>query len=190
MKEQIKMIFFVVVLGIVAAAIMVGSQNYTSDRIAANKEYKLKSTILKAFEIDSTEDTLLQVYEKSIKEEVKGDSTFYYSEDGHIGFEIIGKGLWGPITGFMTLDSDLVTIKAIQIISNEETPGLGGVIAEQWYIDKYKGKKFDPEIVIKKGADMSSDTEIDSITGATMTSNAFQLMLNENYQKQKEVLSK
>jgi len=188
MKEQIKMIIFVIVLGIVAASIIVGSQNYTFDKIVANKEYKLKSTILEAFEIDSTEDTVTQVYNNSIREEVKGGSTFYYSEEGNIGFEIIGKGLWGPITGFMTLEPDLMTIKAIQIISNEETPGLGGVIAEQWYIDKYKGKKFDPEIVIKKGADMTSDTEIDSITGATMTSNAFQLMLNENYQKQKEVL--
>ena len=190
MKEQIKMILFVVVLGIVAASIIVGSQNYTFDKIVDNKESKLKSTILEAFEIDSTEDTVTQVYNKSIREEVKGGTTFYYSEEGNIGFEIIGKGLWGPITGFMTLEPDLMTIKAIQIISNEETPGLGGVIAEQWYIDKYKGKKFDPEIVIKKGADMTSETEVDSITGATMTSNAFQLMLNENYQKQKEVLDK
>lgn len=190
MKEQIKMIRFVVILGIVAAGILIGSQSYTMDLIAENQEYTLKSTILNAFEISYTEDTVLQVYEEAIREEMKGETVLYYSEDGNIGFEINGKGLWGPIDGFMTLEPDQVTIKGIQIIYNEETPGLGGVIAEQWYLNKFKGKKFDPAIAIKKGADMSSDTEIDSISGATMTSNAFELLLNENYQAQKEVLAK
>ena len=81
-----------------------------------------------------------------------------------------------------------MTIKGIQIIYHEETPGLGGVVAEQWYLDKYTGKKFDPAIMIMKNADMGKATEVDAITGATMTSNAFQLLLNENYQTKKEVL--
>jgi len=189
MKEQFKMIQFVVILGIVAAGILIGSQGYTMDLITENQEYTLKSTILNAFEIDFTEATVLDVYEKSVRKEVKDDTVLYYSEDGTVGFEINGKGLWGPIDGFMTLEPDLVTIKAIQIIYNEETPGLGGVIAEQWYLNKFKGKKFSPAIAIIKSADMSSETEIDSISGATMTSNAFELMLNENYQNQKEVLN-
>jgi len=189
MKEHLKMIRFVVILGVIAAAILIGTQSYTMDRISDNKEYTLKSTILNAFEIAYTQDTVLQLYDEKVMEEIKGDTVLYYSEDGNTGFEINGKGLWGPISGFMTLEPDLVTIKAIQIIYNEETPGLGGVIAEQWYLDKFKGKRFDPTILIKKGADTSSDTEIDSISGATMTSNAFQVMLNENYQMQKEVLT-
>lgn len=189
MKEQFKMIQFVVILGIVASAILIGSQGYTMDLIAENQEYTLKSTILSAFELDFTQDSVLEIYDESVREEVKDGTVLYYSEEGNVGFEINGKGLWGPIDGFMTLEPDMMTVKAIQIIYNEETPGLGGVIAEQWYLDKYKGKKFDPALVIKKGADMSSDTEIDSISGATMTSNAFELMLNENYQKQKEVLA-
>jgi len=189
MKDQLKTIQFVVILGIVAAGILIGTQSFTMDRIEINKEYTLKSTILNAFEIDYTEDTLIQIYNDAVREEVQGESVLYFSEDGNVGFEIDGKGLWGPIRGFMTLSPDLVTIKAIQVISNEETPGLGGVIGEQWYINKFKGKKFEPSLVIKKGADMSSSTEVDSITGATMTSNLFQLMLNENYQKHMEVLT-
>jgi len=186
MKEQMTMILFVVILGIVAAAILVGTDSYTSERITNNQEYALKSTILTAFDIDYEESTVISLYDEAITD----DDVFYYTENGTVGFEFNGKGLWGPIVGFMTLKPDLVTIKGIQIIYHEETPGLGGIVAEQWYLDKYVGKKFDPEIIIKKDADMASSTEVDAITGATMTSNAFQLMLNESYQMQKEVLSR
>lgn len=188
MKDQIKMIAFVVILGVIAAGILVGTENFTRAMITENETYALKSTILSAFEIDYKADTVIGVYDETISEESVGDLVFYYSKDGNVGFEFEGAGLWGPIRGFMTLESDLVTIKGIQIIYNEETPGLGGVVAEQWYLDKYKGKMFDPEILITKDADVSSNVEVDAITGATMTSSAFQLMLNENYQDRKEVL--
>lgn len=194
MKEQIKMILFVVILGIVAAAILLGTEGFTSDRILDNQEYAKKSTILKAFDIDYEQSTVIEIYDEAIKpsdEEADIDEdTLYYTEDGTVGFEFEGKGLWGPIEGFMTLEADLVTIKGIQIIYNEETPGLGGVVAEQWYLDKFAGKKFDPAIIIKKDADVASTTEVDAITGATMTSTAFELLLNESYQTQKEVLSR
>lgn len=189
MKEQIKMIIFVVIMGIVAAAILVGTDNYTSKRIQDNQEYALKNTILNAFEISATPEEVLKVYDENIIEETKEGDTFYYSNEGNIGFEFNGNGLWGPIRGFMTLTPDLVTIKGIQIIYNEETPGLGGVVAEQQYLEQFKGKMFDPAIIIKKDADLTTTTEVDAITGATMTSSAFQLMLNESYQARKEVLS-
>lgn len=188
MKEQIKLIAFVVILGIVAAAILVGTDGFTKEMISNNQEYALKSTILNAFEVPYTSEDVNGVYDDNITSEEIKDQTFYYSKDGNIGFKFEGKGLWGPIRGFMTLMPDFVTIKGIQILYNEETPGLGGVVAEQWYLDQYKGKKFDPSIIIKKDADKASTNEVDAITGATMTSTGFQLMLNESYKSSKEVL--
>lgn len=188
MKDQIKMIVFVVILGIVASAILVGTDSYTSGIIKNNEEYALKSTILDAFEIEYTEDNVVDVYNNAITEKDNGDGIFYYSDDGSVGFEVSGKGLWGPIRGFLTLEEDLITIKGIQIIYHEETPGLGGVVSEAWYLDKYKGKKLDKGIVIKKDANMALDNEVDAITGATMTSSAFELLLNENYELRKGVL--
>lgn len=188
MKDQIKMIVFVVILGSVAAAILVGTDNFTHDRIANNQEYALKSTILSAFELAAADDKVLDVYDQAITESEQDGNVFYYAKDGSVGFEFSGRGLWGPIDGFLTLEPDLVTIKGIQIIYNEETPGLGGVVAEQWYLNKYKGKQFDPEIIVSKEADPSSNVEVDAITGASMTSTFFQQMLNKSYQQQKEVL--
>ena len=188
MKNQVKMIIFVVILGMISAAILVGTNNLTKAMINDNKDYALKSTILNAFGIDYMKENVLDLYEESITSEAKDNTIFYYTEAGNVGFEFDGSGLWGPIRGFMTLEPDFVTIKGIQIIYNEETPGLGGVVAEQWYLDKYKGKQFDPALIIKKNADVTSNAEVDAITGATMTSNAFQLMLNTSYQERKEFL--
>lgn len=188
MKDQIKMIVFVVILGIVASAILVGTEAYTHDMIKNNESYALKSTILNAFEIPFTETDVNEVYDENIVPKVINDATYYYSKEGNVGFEISGKGLWGPIEGFLTLNEDLETIKGIQIIYNEETPGLGGIIAEAWYLEKFKGKVFDKAIIIKKNADSNSNNEVDAITGATSTSKAFELLLNENYQLKMEVL--
>jgi len=188
MKDQIKMIVFVIIMGIIAAAILVGTDNFTSATISDNKEYALKTNILEAFEISYKVDEVLKVYDETIREETKGGYLIYYTKEGNAGFEFEGRGLWGPIRGFLTLQPDYVTIKGIQITYNEETPGLGGVVAERWYLDKYKGKKFDPEIIIKKDANMTSDVEVDAITGATATSSSFQLMLNKTYQEKKGVL--
>lgn len=188
MKEQITMIVFVILLGIVAAGILVGTDGFTAQIISDNEAYALKSNILNAFELEFTDDSVDQVYDASITESTEGDYDFYYTEDGSVGFLFEGKGLWGPIRGFMTLTSDYETIKGIQVLYNEETPGLGGIIGEQWYLDTFKGKKFDPEIIVKKDADVTSISEVDAITGATSTSSAFQLIINENYQARKEAL--
>jgi len=188
MLEQVKMILFVMILGVAAATILIGTDSYTSTIIQENQELSLKSTILDAFEIAYEEGTIIDIYDQSIVEEAVEGYTFYTTSEGYVGYEIEGTGLWGPIEGFLALETDLVTIKSIRISYNEETPGLGGVVAEKWYLDKYRGKQFSPEIIIKKDADMSKINEVDAITGATNTSTAFQLLLNENYQQRKEVL--
>lgn len=188
MKEQIKMIVFVVLLGIAASAILLGTESFTSDILAENLELSLKSTVLDSFEIDYDEEKIREAYEENIIEETIEDTIFYTTSDGYVGFQIAGSGLWGPIEGFLALEKDLETIKSIKISYNEETPGLGGIVAEKWYLDKYRGKKFNPEILILKNADASTDNEVDAITGATNTSIAFQLLLNENYQAGKELL--
>lgn len=189
MKEQIKMIVFVIILGVAAAGVLVGSKNFTDPVIAKNQELSLKSTILDAFEIDYAGQAIEAVYEANIMSEDVDGYTFYTTADGYIGFEFEGAGLWGPIEGFLSLESDLTTIKSVGVSYNEETPGLGGIVGEKWYLDKYRGKKFEPELLVLKEADMSKVNEVDAITGATNTSIAFQVILNENYQTRKEVLA-
>ena len=54
---------------------------------------------------------------------------------------VYGKGLWGPIYGFVALDTDLNTIKGISLDHDKETPGLGARITEAAIQERYVGKK-------------------------------------------------
>ncbi|MDC7246170.1 MAG: FMN-binding protein, partial [Sphaerochaetaceae bacterium] len=86
-----------------------------------------------------------------------------------------GAGLWGPITivvGFV----DESTLSGVSILSQNETPGLGARIEEPWFTAQFSGKS-GPFTFVEEGT-ASADDEIDSITGATRTSQAFRTIIN------------
>ena len=77
----------------------------------------------------------------------------------------------------------MLTIAGITFHKQEETPGLGGEIASQEFRGRFKGKRIvsgegDPGITIKVGSNQD-DNEVDGITGATMTCDKVQKMLNK-----------
>lgn len=191
MKKQIKMIVFVIILGLATSSILTGMDYITADRIEKNDEIKLMTTIVEAFELEYTDSNIEEVFANNLEAFEEDGVTFYRSTSKEVGFEFDGSGLWGPIKGFITLNENLETIKAIQIIEQEETPGLGGVVAEKQYLDKFKGKKMVPELLISKDdGQQNSENEIDAITGATLTSKAFEGILNEEFKIHKEILVK
>ncbi len=51
-----------------------------------------------------------------------------------------GKGLWGPIYGYISLKSDHSTIFGTTFDHKGETPGLGAEINTSWFEDQFKGK--------------------------------------------------
>jgi Na+-transporting NADH:ubiquinone oxidoreductase subunit C len=95
-----------------------------------------------------------------------------------------GKGLWGPIWGYIALKSDLNTIYGIMFDHKDETPGLGAEITKPWFREQFEGRKiFDDEgnfvsvAVVKGGAEPNNPHQVDAITGATLTSKGVDRML-------------
>ena len=88
-----------------------------------------------------------------------------------------GKGLWGPISGFLALDKEGQTIEGTTFFAPKETPGLGAEIVK----DKFKSLWVDKRIVdadgamqhieVKKVCAVDEDTCVDGVSGATITSN-------------------
>jgi Na+-transporting NADH:ubiquinone oxidoreductase subunit C len=181
MNQNLKMMIFVVILGLVTSALLLGANALTVDRIELNKEAKLKSAILDGFEIEYNFTNIHDVFDDTITILEEDGYTFYVNDlTGSVAFRFEGSGLWGPIIGILTLEDDFETIVRITILEQEETPGLGGVVAERPYLDKYVGVKMTPSIdVTKEGA--TEPNQVDAITGATGTSNAFEVILNDNY---------
>jgi len=98
------------------------------------------------------------------------------SELGDIVYVIpvVGSGLWGPIWGFVALESDMNTIYGAKFDHKTETPGLGAEIKDNEFSDKFKGQKLreaSPYFTIIKGGRKIEDMHsVDGITGGTITS--------------------
>ena len=96
-----------------------------------------------------------------------------------------GKGLWGPIWGFLALEEDMKTVYGAVFDHKSETPGLGAEISLGWFqkpfIGKtiYDGDEFVSISVVKGGAKEGDMHSVDGISGGTITSDGVTDMLNE-----------
>ena len=96
-----------------------------------------------------------------------------------------GKGLWGPIWGFISLEDDLNTVFGAVFDHKAETPGLGAEINRPMFQDPFAGKsifngeEFKSIKVIKGGAGEDNMHGVDGISGGTITSDGVTDMLLE-----------
>ena len=195
MRDKIKMIVFVLVLGSILTSALVSVDAFTAPRIKENMKKKLQASILKAAGISFTEETRSDVFSKEMEERLFGDEfqdegateeemkKFYVTKAGDYVFEYRGSGLQDEIYGAIALAPDLETIKGITIVKQNETPGLGGRIADAEFLDQFKNKKVFPELRITGEGKASGENEINGMTGATMSCNALEELLNKETQK-------
>ncbi len=178
MKEKIFMIIFLLVLGTVLTGILSGVNYYTAPLIERNREIKIMSGVLDSFGMAHSKEEAEKVFSENVRAEQKDSRTFYISREDDIAFEFAGSGLWGPVHGVIALYPDLQTIKGLTIIHQEETPGLGGRIAEKAFLDEFNNKKIVPELKILPPGKAHRENEVDGITGATLSCQALEKILN------------
>lgn len=100
-------------------------------------------------------------------------------------FPLRGRGLWGPIWGYISLNDDMNTIYGATFAHEGETPGLGAEIATVDFQRQFIGKsifnndKFVSVAVVKGGADKSDPHAVDAISGGTITSKGLEAMLRD-----------
>ncbi|MFC2658553.1 MAG: NADH:ubiquinone reductase (Na(+)-transporting) subunit C [Segatella sp.] len=99
---------------------------------------------------------------------------------------IYGMGLWGPISGYIALNEDKATVYGAYFNHESETAGLGAEIKDNvaWQ-EKFQGKKVftsgdDKTIALGVEKNVTDPaTQVDAVTGATLTSNGVRDMLHE-----------
>ena len=127
-------------------------------------------------------------YAEVVKSEEKAGNQIYYAceIDGQkkYVFPLKGMGLWGGISAFVSVDDDLNTIYGAYFNHESETAGLGAEIKDsQVWQENFQGKKIfadDGQMaigVVKKVENPTS--EVDCVTGATLTCNGVDEMLKE-----------
>ncbi len=193
MKDNLYTITYAGVLGIVCALLLTGVASFTAPYKANNARVEEVLSILTALGIphepDASATQLLEIYDSNVREvERNGDTLYMYVVPGQgdqpkaVAMKFAGPGLWGPIEGFLALESDMKTIRGLTFSRQEETPGLGGEIAAPWFRDQFVGKSIvdragQPGIVI--GGPQGAPNAVDAITGATMTCDKLQAILDK-----------
>jgi Na+-transporting NADH:ubiquinone oxidoreductase subunit C len=134
-----------------------------------------------AFEIDLQEENRKVPEERMLP-------LFVSEVDGRTYYivPLRGKGLWGALWGYLSLESDLATIVGANFDHASETPGLGAEISESFFEDQFKDKRifdeagnFTPVRVVKGGAPAGDPHGVDAISGGTITSNGVSNMLRD-----------
>ncbi len=116
-----------------------------------------------------------------------GRFPIFEARDGRVVVPVTGNGLWGPIWGYVALESDLNTVAGIIMDHKGETPGLGAEIATAKHQAQYVGKQIFEggefvSVALKKGGATQANLahEVDAISGGTKTSDGVTAMLHDS----------
>ncbi len=162
----------------------------TIKQVEANKSYAAHVAVLKAFglaDASTPRDQVESAYSSSIKE-IPGDHPAFTTViDGvqAVAVRYTGSGLWGSITAIVAADAKAERIRGLEILDQQETPGLGGRIDEAWFKNQFKGEKVGPDgtIVVDRNGSGTGDPDkengrVDAISGASRTSDFIQAIVN------------
>jgi Na+-transporting NADH:ubiquinone oxidoreductase subunit C len=169
----------------------------TIGKVKLNQETARQSAILSAMGISYSSQADVVAKFKNIKtEQRKGVTLYTTTSNGQTIYaaEFAGGGLWSTIRGVLGVNEDVSRILGLQIISQGETPGLGGRIDEPWFKQQFTDEKIvNGQIQINMHNAGTPDTshdngEVDGITGATITSTSVGRIVNDELKTLRSVL--
>lgn len=200
MKGNLYTVFYAAMLGLVCALLLTVVSQLTKPFREANAKASEIRNIFKALDIDfekkASASELEEIYKANISEKKLTEELvlFEYAKPEAKGkvlaaaIRVEGPGLWAPIRGFLALKPDLKIIQGVTFYEQEETPGLGGEIGTDSFQDRFVGKSIydaegNPGIAIVTGKPAVGINQVDGITGATMTCDKVQELLNISINK-------
>lgn len=177
-------IIFIFIVSFAFVFLLSMTNQVTVEQVELNQEIARQGAILSAMGIDAAGAQEIQ----DEFDRISGDAEaglYVGLVDGRTVYakQFAGAGLWGTITGVLAVTSDLEQIVGIEIVEDNETPGLGGRINEPWFKSQFAGEEIpDGGIVIRAlegdGDENKSNGVIDGVTGATRTSDSMEQIVN------------
>lgn len=131
-------------------------------------------------------------------DQAKGLPVYVADIDGTTKYIIpmSGSGLWGPIWGYLAIETDGNSIYGAEFGHAGETPGLGAEIEYPSFRNQFRGKnlfrgnEFTSVAVVKPGQSNSHRDYVDGISGGTITSKGVDDMLLQSVGRYKNFLLK
>ncbi len=197
--RQIKKSFYTVAFTLAVTTFFIAGLSFayssTKERIKLNEKLSLRRAVLAAARVEMPGDPvkISDLFEAIVEEKTSKEVHYYKvtKENGESSyvFDVSGPGLWGTIYALLGYDSGFTSIQGFVIMDQNETPGLGGRIAEAWFQDQFSGKMgpFDKLVPEESPSD---STSFAAVTGATSSSNAVKELLNRAIAGQVEAVKK
>lgn len=185
-KKRIYPVAFMLLVTVVFISVITVIYTFTKDTIKLNERLRLKQAVLYAAGVRLPDDPveIEKAFDARVEEVIDDTGRVrYYAirEDGTadiVSYVVIqtGAGLWGDITAGVGFDRDLELFRGLEIIDQNETPGLGGRIDEAWFKQQFMGKR--PPLSPVPEGDPASDNQFQAITGASYSTDAIQSIVN------------
>jgi Na+-transporting NADH:ubiquinone oxidoreductase subunit C len=195
MKKQALSVVYMFLITLFFASLVSAVKLMSERKIERNQTIKLQRIILQVLQIPTeeqmTREGLSGLFINRVKEiNVEERSLYIGYEDDRVtilGYAIPvgGPGFWGPIQGMVGINPDATRVLGIAFTKHSETPGLGGRITEDWFTEQFKDLPLHPIegdqniFYLKPKGTAQATNELDAITGATNTSSAVEIFLNQ-----------
>lgn len=184
MKKIIHIIVTLSIIGAISGGLLSRVNNWADPLIAENKRAETEKGIFlvhpdgKYYEKINTPD--LEIYKVFNESKLP------------IGYSLVceGNGFQGKIRLIAGLNTDLSKITSLEILEQVETPGLGTKITEEPFKKQFKGLLTIPKIEWIKGKPPEKPNEIQTITGATISSKSVVAIVNEGIQRARKLKEK
>lgn len=168
------------VVCVISSVILVFVYNYSIPKIEINIKEETKKAIETIFpDLDKVEN-------------VEGDKIFSVMDaSGNLlGYAFLAEssGYQGTIKLVAGMDEGLSSLKGIEVLESQETPGLGDEIKSDKFRGQFKGLEATSAIEYVKNQKPSKPCQIEAITGATISSRAVVNALNSAIAEVRQVL--
>ena len=183
MNKSLKIILFLVVTSSICTLLLAGAQ-MGYEKASSVFNVRLYATILDLFGIEASQGEVERVFLENFEIRTVGSDIYYVSkveEKGAVVFKTSGAGLWSTIELLLAVSPGLDSLYGLRVISQAETPGLGGRIMETGFQENFRGVEIRPGISVVKFA--SRPNEVDAITGASVTSRSVEKIINRGVAK-------
>lgn len=187
------------VAGLVSGLILVTVFLATQPLILRNEARALEAAIFKVVPGSESRKIYVQEGEKLVPFKDTGTGLpaeavygAYNSQDQLVGYGIpsAGPGFQDTIKLIYGYDPVEKKIVGMEILDSKETPGLGDkIFKDENFVNNFKALTIDPEVVAVKPGNKKASHEVDTISGATISSKAVIKIINLGNSRWIELLS-
>ncbi len=179
-NEIVRIIFALVLVGVLSGAVLVFIYNYSMPKIKVNIQKE-------------TEKAINTIFPGAASNSPTKDKGVYSVKDSTgkvIGYAFIaeGNGYQGLIKLLAGADAKISILKGIEVLESSETPGLGAEINTESFQKQFVGLPLTHDIEYVKNQKPEKPYQVEAITGATISSRAVVNILNGKINEIKKTL--